>query len=194
MWLVLKATWRGRYMGPLTSAQPKQQRDGDVMLAASLAAEQQAAAKRAGDDPFTDLGVDFVEARSLCSTTAPPAQCVCLNTLLRSRNLAYLLMIYQQGDGLDVFKERRCRRRDEYLAYVMQVNQKELTYVPPAQKEAQAGVRAALGPAYEQKLRAEADKVLPSKISKRKHQINSLYHAAKMKVRGGGRAHVWVTS
>ena len=31
-----------------------------------------------------------------------------------------------------------------------QVNQKELTYVPPAQKEAQAGVRAALGPAYEQ--------------------------------------------
>ena len=45
-------------------------------------------------------------------------------------------------------------------------------------------MRAALGPAYEQKLRAEADKVLPSKISKRKHQINSLYHAAKMKVRG----------
>ncbi len=33
-----------------------------------------------------------------------------------------------------------------------------------------------------QKLRAEADKVLPSKLSKRKHQINSLYHAAKMKV------------
>ena len=33
---------------------------------------------------------------------------------------------------------------------VPQVNQKELTYVPPAQKEAQAGVRAALGPAYEQ--------------------------------------------
>ena len=34
-----------------------------------------------------------------------------------------------------------------------------------------------------QKLRAEADKALPSKLSKRKHQINSLYHAAKMKVR-----------
>ncbi len=68
--------------------------------------------------------------------------------------------------------------------------------MPPAQKEAQAGVRAALGPAYEQKLRAEADKVLPSKISKRKHQINSLYHAAKMKVSSRARTRLevgWMT-
>ena len=34
------------------------------MLAASLAAEQAAAARRApGGDPFADLGVSFVEAR-----------------------------------------------------------------------------------------------------------------------------------
>jgi len=53
----------------------------------------------------------------------------------------------------------------------------------PTQKEAQAGVRGALGKAYEQQLRAEADAVAPDKLSKRKHQINSLYYAAKMKVR-----------
>ena len=59
-----------RYAGPLTSAQPKQQRDADTVLAASLAAEQAAAAKRAGGgaDPFADLGVSFVEARVVCAT------------------------------------------------------------------------------------------------------------------------------
>ena len=67
-----------------------------------------------------------------------------------------------------------------------QVNQAKLTYMDPAQKEAQAGVRGALGKAYEQQLRAEADAVAPDKLSKRKHQINSLYHAAKLKVRAQG--------
>ena len=61
----------GRYAGPLTAAQPKLQRDGDVMLAASLAAEQAAAAKRAGDDPFADLGVSFVEVRNICTAVMP---------------------------------------------------------------------------------------------------------------------------
>ena len=64
----------------------------------------------------------------------------------------------------------------------VQVDQKALTYMDPTQKEAQAGVRGALGKAYEQQLRAEADAVAPDKLSKRKHQINSLYYAAKMKV------------
>ncbi len=41
------------------------------MLAASLAAEQAAAARRApGGDPFADLGVSFVEAR-IAWDTAP---------------------------------------------------------------------------------------------------------------------------
>lgn len=63
------------------------------------------------------------------------------------------------------------------------MDQAKLTYQDPSQKEAVAGVRGALGKAYEQQLRAEADAVAPGKLSKRKHQINSLYHAAKMKVR-----------
>ena len=58
-------TLRSRYAGPLTSARPKQQRDADTVLAASLAAEQATAARRApGGDPFADLGVSFVEART----------------------------------------------------------------------------------------------------------------------------------
>ena len=39
-------------------------------------------------------------------------------------------------------------------------------------------------------LRQEADKAEPNKLSKRKHQISSLYHASKMKVR---HCHVRVT-
>jgi hypothetical protein len=53
----------------------------------------------------------------------------------------------------------------------------------PAVKEAMQATRNALGAGYATKLRAEADAVAPGKLGKRKHQINSLYHAAKMKVR-----------
>lgn len=63
-----------------------------------------------------------------------------------------------------------------------QVNQEKLRYVNPAAREAMNATRTAFGPDYEARLRAEAG-AAPDKVSKRKHQISSLYHAAKMKAR-----------
>ena len=48
-------------------------------------------------------------------------------------------------------------------------------------REAAQGARAALGTDYEQQLRKEAGP-MPGKLSKRKHQIGSLFHQAKLAV------------
>ena len=64
----------------------------------------------------------------------------------------------------------------------MQVNQADLKYVHPAAREAAGGARAALGAEYELQLRSEAGPA-PAKLAKRKHQISSLYHHAKIRVR-----------
>ena len=64
----------------------------------------------------------------------------------------------------------------------VQVNQADLKYVNPAVREAAGGARAALGTDYELQLRSEAGPV-PAKLAKRKHQISSLYHHAKIRVR-----------
>lgn len=63
----------------------------------------------------------------------------------------------------------------------MQVNQADLKYVNPAAREAAGGARAALGSDYELQLRSEAGPQ-PGKLAKRKHQISSLYHHAKIRV------------
>lgn len=63
----------------------------------------------------------------------------------------------------------------------MQVNQADLKYVNPAAREAAGGARAALGSDYELQLRSEAGPQ-PAKLAKRKHQISSLYHHAKIRV------------
>lgn len=63
-----------------------------------------------------------------------------------------------------------------------QVNQEKLRYVNPAAREAMNATRTAFGADYEAKLRMEAG-AAPDKLSRRKHQISSLYHTAKMKVR-----------
>lgn len=64
----------------------------------------------------------------------------------------------------------------------LQVNQADLKYVNPAVREAAGGARAALGKEYELQLRSEAGP-MPGKLAKRKHQISSLYHHAKVMVR-----------
>lgn len=64
---------------------------------------------------------------------------------------------------------------------MMQVNQADLKYVHPAAREAAGGARAALGAEYELQLRSEAGPA-PAKLAKRKHQISSLYHHAKIRV------------
>ena len=69
----------------------------------------------------------------------------------------------------------------------MQVNQADLKYVNPAAREAAGGARAALGADYEMQLRSEAGP-MPGKLAKRKHQISSLYHHAKIRVR----QHCWI--
>lgn len=51
----------------------------------------------------------------------------------------------------------------------------------PAAREAAGGARAALGSDYELQLRSEAGPA-PAKLAKRKHQISSLYHHAKIRV------------
>jgi len=64
---------------------------------------------------------------------------------------------------------------------LLQVNQEDLKYVHPAAREAAGGARAALGSDYELQLRSEAGPA-PAKLAKRKHQISSLYHHAKIRV------------
>ena len=54
--------------------------------------------------------------------------------------------------------------------------------MPPEQREAKNATRTAFGADYEQRIRDEAGDE-PEKKAKRKHQIHSLYHQAKMKVR-----------
>jgi len=63
------------------------------------------------------------------------------------------------------------------------VNQEDLKYVHPAAREAAGGARTALGSDYELQLRSEAGPA-PAKLAKRKHQISSLYHHAKIRVSG----------
>ena len=67
-----------------------------------------------------------------------------------------------------------CSRRD-------QVKQAQLKYVNPMVKEAANAARNAFGTDYEARLRQEAGPQ-PEKLARRKHQISSLYHQAKMKV------------
>ena len=62
----------------------------------------------------------------------------------------------------------------------MQIRQEKLTYMPPEQREAKNATRTAFGHDYEQRIRDEAGDE-PEKKAKRKHQIHSLYHQAKMK-------------
>lgn len=64
----------------------------------------------------------------------------------------------------------------------VQIKQTKLTYVPPEQRAEKNATRTAFGHDYEQRIREEAGDE-PEKKAKRKHQIHSLYHQAKMKVR-----------
>ena len=63
----------------------------------------------------------------------------------------------------------------------MQVNQKQLTHMDAAQRAEANATRTAFGADYEQRLRREAG-AAPDRMSKRKHQISSLYHQAKIQV------------
>ena len=63
----------------------------------------------------------------------------------------------------------------------MQISAAKLTEMDPMAREAAQGARAALGTDYEQQLRKAAGP-MPGKLSKRKHQIGSLFHQAKLAV------------
>lgn len=63
----------------------------------------------------------------------------------------------------------------------MQVKQEKLKHIDIGKREAANAVRTAFGADYEVKLRQEAGPQ-PDKLARRKHQISSLYHQAKMKV------------
>ena len=56
----------------------------------------------------------------------------------------------------------------------------------PMAREAANAARSAFGPDYEARLRQEAGPQ-PEKLARRKHQISSLYHQAKMKVQRDAR-------
>lgn len=64
----------------------------------------------------------------------------------------------------------------------VQVKQEKLKHMDAGKKEAANAARTAFGADYEARLRAEAG-AQPDKLSRRKHQISSLFHQAKMKVR-----------
>lgn len=63
----------------------------------------------------------------------------------------------------------------------MQVHQASLTKMDAMARESANAARTAFGADYEARLRSEAGSK-PDKTSRRKHQISSLYHAAKLKV------------
>lgn len=62
-----------------------------------------------------------------------------------------------------------------------QVRQEDLTRMDKGKREAMNATRTAFGADYEANLRMEAGPN-PEKLARRKHQISSLYHQAKMKV------------
>ena len=62
-----------------------------------------------------------------------------------------------------------------------QVKQEDLTRMDIRKREAMKATRTAFGADYEANLRMEAGPN-PEKLARRKHQISSLYHQAKMKV------------
>jgi proline-rich protein PRCC len=62
-----------------------------------------------------------------------------------------------------------------------EVNASALKYVDPSRREANEGLRAALGTGYAAAIRAEAAPFEGDKMAKRKHQIGTLFHNAKMK-------------
>ena len=64
---------------------------------------------------------------------------------------------------------------------MVQVNQQQLTHMNAAARADANAARTAFGADYEQRLRNEAGSA-PDKLSRRKHQISSLYHQAKIKV------------
>ena len=63
----------------------------------------------------------------------------------------------------------------------VQVRQEDLTRMDIRKREAMNATRTAFGADYEANLRKEAGPN-PEKVARRKHQISSLYHQAKMKV------------
>lgn len=65
----------------------------------------------------------------------------------------------------------------------LQVKQEDLTRMDIRKREAMNAARTAFGADYEANLRKEAGPN-PEKMARRKHQISSLYHQAKMKVQG----------
>jgi proline-rich protein PRCC len=62
-----------------------------------------------------------------------------------------------------------------------EVDASRLKHVDPARREANEGMRAALGTGYAAALRAQAAPFEGDKMAKRKHQIGTLFHNAKMK-------------
>ena len=66
-------------------------------------------------------------------------------------------------------------------AALVQVHQSKLTHMDATQREAANATRTAFGADYEARIRSEAG-AKPDKTARRKHQISSLYHAAKLKV------------
>lgn len=99
----------------------------------------------------------------------------------------------QQHDTGAIFEEallreqtKEARRRGDPgmgpqdLQFV-EVNADKLKYVDPSVKESMKGVRSALGAEYEMQLRASAKPFTGNKVARRKHQIGTLYHNAKMR-------------
>ena len=104
-----------------------------------------------------------------------------------SRHQCCLCMAVLQWDSAlrsfhccDLAIALRCCLHDS-LCPRCQVDQKKLTYVNPTAKAEANAARAAFGTDYEATLRREAGPQ-PDKLARRKHQISSLYHQAKMKV------------
>ena len=61
-----------------------------------------------------------------------------------------------------------------------EINAEKLKYMDPAARDAKQGIEAVLGSDYVQRLRAEAAPHTGNKTARRKHQIGTLFHNARM--------------
>ncbi|DBB10990.1 hypothetical protein WJX82_011459 [Trebouxia sp. C0006] len=124
-----------------------------------------------------DTASDAYNSTSTMQQQAPPPQYAARpepqqQQDLLEQALAEEMAKAQRRSGQDVGKASQVQFK--------QVNQEDLKYVHPAAREAAGGARTALGSDYELQLRSEAGPA-PAKLAKRKHQISSLYHHAKIR-------------
>ena len=152
-------------------------------LVAALAQEAAKAQRRGRADPFANMDLRFKEVRLPGARTLPAVRRCIFADASEAAGLSAMNMFLPAAHMLH--HQGCCCRMNRYQSSeahaVVQVNQQQLTHMNAAARADANAARTAFGADYEQRLRSEAGSA-PDKLSRRKHQISSLYHQAKIKV------------